>query len=474
MFFYIEQTDGTDKSRFVGEDGAVATWDKAQEAQELVQQLNRYAKATNSFMRYRVRRDVSGNEARNAEWRKHIKGLFASGQRRAPPWTAQDWWISVVQREAKDHFPYMSTQHPGFIAYYPTPEHGELGRPVFCTVGKYLRKVGTRFLNDHAIQSLSAQCIASSSNYTLSFAKTAEDMIYVYRHGPASCMSHDLDHYALSVHPITAYAAGDLEVAFLHGPGGVAARALCWPERKIFGRVYPSDNSSAMVDLISRLTARGWRRVTGGNSGFAGARLLRIPLEGAALEKWRARFHVNCDAAFVCPHTDHERYVEDHGTHLVLSKSGQIISADYGQGAAHYKRCTEPGCGQIGHLTRHGSSRGVEIENRFVCSSCTTKYTRCSLCGRYHTKIFDIGNEYDERKAFLNSSMQACQVCIETMVPCASCEALLIPMASYQGFRRSGAPRLYYCRMCVETRKAVRCQCGEIMHQADEDCPCGR
>jgi hypothetical protein len=70
------------------------------------------------------------------------------------------------------------------------------------------------------------------------FATTADDMVRVYTAGPSSCMSYGASNFK-GVHPVKAYAGGDLAVAYFADPTGKpTARALVWPEKKLYGRAY--------------------------------------------------------------------------------------------------------------------------------------------------------------------------------------------------------------------------------------------
>lgn len=72
---------------------------------------------------------------------------------------------------------------------------------------------------------------------TLQFASTPEEIVEVYRAGPHSCIAD----FPPEVHPARVYGAGDLAVAWLGDGARTWARALVWPARRVYGRVYPAD-----------------------------------------------------------------------------------------------------------------------------------------------------------------------------------------------------------------------------------------
>jgi hypothetical protein len=57
--------------------------------------------------------------------------------------------------------------------------------------------------------------------------------------GPSSCMDGEHDFHNLVRWPTAPYGAGDLAVAYTKNANGrIQSRCLCWPEKKLFGRIY--------------------------------------------------------------------------------------------------------------------------------------------------------------------------------------------------------------------------------------------
>jgi hypothetical protein len=98
------------------------------------------------------------------------------------------------------------------------------------------------------------------------------------------------DDFESSIHPVCVYGAGDLAVAYTTGKSGkVAERCICWPDKKIHGRIY-SDGSGRLKKLLED---EGYKAFSG--TEFDGARLLRV-LERIEDDEG--------DWKFVCPHID--------------------------------------------------------------------------------------------------------------------------------------------------------------------------
>jgi len=122
-------------------------------------------------------------------------------------------------------------------------------------------------------------------------AMTEEEMVWVYKHGPQSCMK--------GFDAVKVYAAGDLGLGYLTDEQGrVMARALCWPERKIYGRVYPTEGradsdrilyeseevlQSMRNALIKKFRDDGYSSLAENPAGLDGARIRYIKHENGAV-----------------------------------------------------------------------------------------------------------------------------------------------------------------------------------------------
>ena len=180
---------------------------------------------------------------------------------------------------------------PDMIAYTRTLKDGMRDRQVRVKLGRYLAQTFGDKLSPQKI----AQLVARHNEIQCEklhwhIAMTPKRIETVYRRGPNSCMGHgrasydhrlDDDH---DIHPACVYGAGDLGVAFLRRGGRITARALVWPDRKVFGRIYGDEERLRRAldeaGYQSEYQHRRKIRNEGGDcyitGGFNGARLLRF------------------------------------------------------------------------------------------------------------------------------------------------------------------------------------------------------
>jgi hypothetical protein len=166
------------------------------------------------------------------------------------------------------------------------------------------------------------------AGFKLDFAATPDDIERVYLNGPDSCMSKQGSTYQGHEHPVRVYGAGDLAIAYMTAPDegeGVIARVVCWPEKKVYGRVYPNDNTS----LPRLLQAQGYAY---DQEKLHGARLLKIDNENSP--------------GYIMPYIDGCGSVTDHGDYFTICGS---ISADStngltsdGEECPHCEECGDP------------------------------------------------------------------------------------------------------------------------------------
>ena len=180
---------------------------------------------------------------------------------------------------------------PDMIAYTRTLKDGMRDRQVRVKLGRYLAQTFGDRLSDQKIAQLVArhnelQC----EKLRWHIAMTPKRIETVYRRGPNSCMSHGRRSYDYrlhddhDIHPSCVYGAGDLGVAFLWRQGRITARALVWPERKVFGRIYGDEERLGRAldeaGYKSEYQHRRALREAGLDQyelgGFNGARLLKF------------------------------------------------------------------------------------------------------------------------------------------------------------------------------------------------------
>ena len=259
---------------------------------------------------------------RPATWQEREARMFIAGVYEQPVWHDEPFWQNN-RAYFIEHFVHVSTADPSTIAFTEDERKGEADRQTLIKPGKYLQKflgAGTTGMIEHGPLKgmeprITKQQVAyyaawhhagrrPASDDSLLFADTAEEMIRVYRTGPYSCMRGCDKDWSDDEHPVQVYAAGDLQFAYLvNGAGDVLGRALCWPEKKVFGRVYPTPNSERDQNLYNelhdRLKGLGWTSINERQDVFEGARLLRV---------------TNDNGVYMMPYLDHEYGVEYSST----------------------------------------------------------------------------------------------------------------------------------------------------------------
>lgn len=332
-------------------------------------------------------------------WRNREQQRFDDGSYIQLPWRGADWWYDSRLR-CPDidniHFAHVSQKQAGMIAYTASEEDGSKDKQTVIKPTKYLKRFCAKSLASYRLdpRSVAAKFAAQFAPVKLKFAETAKDIQRVYEQGPESCMSHSISSYVTrhqNVHPVTVYAAGDLQVAYLEAVPDdddddddeklplrasnpvVVARAIVWPEKKTHSRIYGD---------IHRMQAALK------NAGYAfgapeGAKLKRIKLYGH-------------NDRFVAPYIDASTSsgggslaVFDENTHLVICRKDpkkEYFACSLTEG------CTTRGTRgiQCTHCEEHAEADNVyhvrlsvEAEDyRVVCSSCASDneyYWRNSL-----------------------------------------------------------------------------------------------
>jgi len=120
----------------------------------------------------------------------------------------------------------------------------------------------------------------------------------------------------------------------------IVARAVCWPERKVFDRVYGNEY---MLEKV--LTAAGYSQ-----GSLEGARMLREEYNGG----------------FVVPYVDHVLRADDDGKHLILRRHGDV-DCETQTGLSSPTYC----CDNCGDGADEEDSTYIEDCEESWCRSCT-------------------------------------------------------------------------------------------------------
>lgn len=167
-------------------------------------------------------------------WRETLRLL--SGVYVDVPWSTE---LAPIE----GHYVHIDMSQPGQVRFTADERKGAAFIRVTTRAGRYLTKYYPA-LSKTDVERYQALLATLG---TLQTAKTADEIEKVYTNGPRSCMSHKRSSYSSSVHPVRVYGDSDLQLAYIqNGPDSYSARALIWPDKKRYGRVYGD---------ISRLTA---------------------------------------------------------------------------------------------------------------------------------------------------------------------------------------------------------------------------
>lgn len=336
-------------------------------------------------------------EVGELSWRDRERAKELDGVYVAPVWADERFWQQRCA-ELVEHYAHVSLDDPGMIAFTASPEHGEADRQTRMRPGKYLKKYFGDVLSARQIDYYAQwfrdgeRPLLDDGEVSLHYAATPEEIARVYIDGPSSCMGRGAFDDNVTTHPTRVYGAGDLQIAYLRqgGDGRIVARALCWPEREVFGRIYPNldawerdgfdsydDAKAAQDTLHMRLKALGWEPIHVKPAGFDGARILKIPASDY------------CDD-YVMPYLDHGGFndlgdvfeMHRHGDYSADSTSGRIAleSEPY----AHCEQCgdaiaDEDDAWSLATAFRLGTGwRGAR--HLFVSSTMTV----CEYCYQHH------------------------------------------------------------------------------------------
>jgi hypothetical protein len=228
-------------------DGAIVVLETGQDAARMAQQVSAETGA-----RYQPRR-----VAEDVDWRAREQSRFDSGAYLPIPsvWSGTSWWFHAtcqhnewsdtqscyVVKPARlpDHFAHPSSAKDGMVAFTEDETKGAQDRQTRLTPGRYLTRYFADVLSTEEIARFAALYSAEFEDIEVKISQDADEIERVYTNGPRSCMSHSARHYETDgIHPARVYAGPDLGVAFIEPSSGISARAVVWPERKIYSRIY--------------------------------------------------------------------------------------------------------------------------------------------------------------------------------------------------------------------------------------------
>lgn len=243
--------------------------------------------------------------AQAGDWRGDMAKRLFSGELMPLP---EKWDLEPI----KDHFAHLATIDRSKIGYIDTEEHGIINKATVLTPGRYISRFYPE-IDDDKRRHLIAAIDPSGEIY---FAWTPEEIEDVYKDGPSSCMDGEHDFGDLPCWPTDPYGAGDLAVAFTRNKDGdIQSRAVCWPEKKIFGRIYGDYQRMKAAMEAEGYTWMREQNDVGGNKKkqvFIGAKLLKIPADRGY------------DHEYVMPYFDDIKVAIDMGDHFLTAEQGEL------------------------------------------------------------------------------------------------------------------------------------------------------
>ena len=242
-------------------------------------------------------------------WKERERVRFEMGFYEATPFKGESWFDSV--HDKLNHFLHVSRTDKTRVSFTESEEKGIADRQTApMNIGRYFTRFADEYgLTPERIASLSVQYskIHGGVEHAFKLAMTPDEIEAAYTHGepnvydqhsPTSCMSYVARRFSSSIHPTRAYGAGDLGVAYLLKGDRCTARALVWPAKKIYSRIYGDEER-----LAALLREAGYSD----SSNLAGARLLKIQHRGQ----------------YVMPYIDGEA---DQGRHNADGKPFELVT----------------------------------------------------------------------------------------------------------------------------------------------------
>lgn len=392
--------------------GQPRVFDTGQEAAAICKSLNEQYRERGKPQRGRVVK-LGAEKPVEIDWRQRETERFAHGKYRRPVWHDTYWYRDNCYGSANiaDHFLHVAQDDPTQVAFTPDEAAGVADKQTRLSPEAYLKRFFGNHLSDTQIEEWGNNHIdAFGPDLELLFATTPEEIEKVYtsgkadangQHYPPSCMSYSAfrfrENNGCPVHPVRVYGAGDLAVAYIkahNDDNKVVARAVCWPEKQQFGRLFGREKR-----LYKAFRKLGWSEA----DTFRGARLLRM-------------VHPEDEYALVCPYIDNGSHVIDDGKHLIIngeSRHGTRHDCHRTDGLT-----TEPHnnteCESCGRYVNEDDITYADGSN--ICSDCLSEhYFCCHSCGDY--------SHNDNAHEHSRSGNYYCRTCFDDrFFNCASCD----------------------------------------------------
>lgn len=196
-----------------------------------------------------------------ADWKAREQKRLNDGIYKPAPWAIHPWWrVNCIP----EHFAHVSVKDKALIAFTKGDKEGSADIQTSMKPGKYLAEFFGKVLTPEEIRKFAMEYEAKLVAKELKFAKTPEEIQNVYAtKNLGSCFS--------GTTKANLYGSGDFAVAYIETKNGdTKARAVCCPERKIYGCCYGD-----RYRLESLLDAEGYKNVGYDDEPWRGLRLLK-------------------------------------------------------------------------------------------------------------------------------------------------------------------------------------------------------
>jgi hypothetical protein len=349
--------------------------------------------------KYQVRKVEE--EAGDPNWRDRERARFASGEYIPLHSCLKD--IAIT-----DTFPHVAKKDPGLVAYTKDEQRGRLDKQSVLSVRAYvemclnhpefLQKCGVwakqmygndRFITaemyraesftpawvEHVIAAHMREVMEKTSpvliagplpeNFTDEDVKRVGDLIeevytnYSPNHNAVanSCMRYDASQYRARVdgkivHPVRAYTSPDLALAYtVDSAGKTTARAVVWPAKKIYSRLYANSDALARALQAQGYARAGYYENSSGRT-FKDARMRRI--------------ETDC-GNYLMPYLDNQnKYFDDDGEWLRME--GDDYCGEVTGGVAESDACGRATCDHCGARANEDDMRVVYTNDRRTAS----------------------------------------------------------------------------------------------------------
>ncbi len=359
-----------------------------------------------------------------SNWYKREQERFDTGTYVAVSWADQDWSRALF------HYAHLSLDTPGLIAYTPDDERGINDRQLRVRPGKYLQEFASHMSHDE-IEAHTVKVREFTGE--LKLARSTEDVIAVYKHGPRSCMGQHAasDFQTDGVHPVAVYGDSDVAVAYLGDldDGRVSARCVVWPERKVYTRVYGDTAITAI------LKANGYE-----HGDLNGAHVRAIPVSGSG-------------STWVMPYVDGA----NHGR-LVTKGSRRWILFDEGGPFDCSNSDLHGVCGD-------DPDQEDEDEDTSICSNCENEIPYgtdlCDRCELIHYYCPDCETDFYNDDEITINGTPYCASCADENYKheCVLCDSTWYDMPDHRRYDSDGDRQLTQVQLVTLVDRHVDTLC---------------